>query len=323
MDKSNRDTYRMFAAQLPDLPLFMQPWYLDAVCVGGFWDAVVVQKGGRTIAAMPYFLKQKLSWKYVTMPQLCKHMGPILMTEYRSLKWEMRLYENLIAQIPKELAAFEQNFNYTVTNWLPFYWKGFKQTTMYSYILSLNDSEALIFKNIEKNYRQKIRSAEARLSIRHDLPLEELQRMINMSFQRKGLESPIRFAFLQNLYSALSNHDSCKIFFASDPKTGQVHSAALLVWDRSAAYYLMSGDDPALRASGAAVLLKWAAILYAKNVVGVPVFDFEGSMLKEVEQGRRDFGAQQRPYFRVRREWSVLWKWGKFIRQWSRRITPK
>jgi hypothetical protein len=242
-------------------------------------------------------------------------MGPYLLPEFRELKWEMRLYADLITQLPSGLAAFEQNFNYSVTNWLPFYWQGFQQTTLYSYVLPLERSEALIFKDIEKNYRQKIRAAETLISVQHDLPLNELHRLIGSSFNRQGLESPINFSFLQNLYAALSAQNCCQLFFAKDPDTNQIHSAALLVWDRQSAYYLLSGDDPALRASGAGVLLKWAAIKYAKNVVGVPIFDFEGSMMRGVEQGRRDFGAQQRPYFRVRREWSTIWKWGKFLRQ--------
>lgn len=314
MDTNQRDTYRAFAAEVSDLPLFMQPWYLDAVCRDAQWDAALVQKGGRTVAALPFFLKKKWGWRYVSMPQLCKQMGPYLLQEYRTLKWEMRLYEALIEQLPADLAAFEQNFNYSVTNWLPFYWRGFKQTCLYSYVLPLQEEEALIFKNIEKNYRQKIRSAEEKINVREDLPLAELHRLVGLSFERQSLEPPVDFAFLQNLYAALSEHESGKLFFAVDTN-GQVHSAALLVWDKQSAYYLMSGDDPALRASGAAVLLKWAAIRYAKNVLGVPIFDFEGSMLRGVEQGRRDFGAQQRAYFRVRREWSVWWKWGKMLRQ--------
>ncbi|MDO8368388.1 MAG: GNAT family N-acetyltransferase [Saprospiraceae bacterium] len=315
MHTNHSDLYRSFAAEVSDLPLFMQPWYLDVVCRGGSWDAVTVQKGGKTVAALPYFLKQKFGWRYITMPQVCKQMGPYLHPEYRSLKWEMRLYEDLIAQFPPGLAAFEQNFNYLVTNWLPFFWQDFRQTTMYSYVLSLTDSEDLIFKNIEKNYRQKIRAAEAKLLISHDLPLTELHRLIGLSFERQGLDQPLDFSFLECLYTALYEQGCGKLFFATDPSTGALHSAALLAWDNTSAYYLMSGDDPALRASGAAVLLKWEAIQYAKNVVGVPVFDFEGSMIRGVEQGRRDFGAQQRPYFQVLREWSTLWKWGKFLKR--------
>ncbi|MFN0175195.1 MAG: GNAT family N-acetyltransferase [Saprospiraceae bacterium] len=309
-----RDAYQSFAANAPDLPLFMQPWYLDAVCRGGFWDAALVQKAGRTVAALPYFLKQKLGWRYVTMPQLCKQMGPYMLPEYRSLKWEMRIYDELLSQLPPGLAAFEQNFNYGVTNWLPFYWKGFRQTTCYSYLLPLDAPEEVIFKNIDADYRKKIRAAEARLVVRHDLPLAELQRLVGLSFERQGLRHPLDFSFLEGLYTALCEHDCVQTFFATDSDSGQVHSAVLIAWDSTSAYYLMSGDDPALRSSGAGVLLQWAAICYAKNVVGIPVFDFEGSMMRNLEGGRRNFGAAQKPYFRVQREWSAVWKWGKFLR---------
>lgn len=315
MNALQQERYREFAANAPDLPLFLQPWYLDMVCGEGFWGAATVQKNGRTVAALPFFQKQKLHWRYVTMPRLCKQMGPYLMPEFRSLKWEMRLYEELIRLLPENLAAFEQNFNYAVTNWLPFYWQGFRQTTLYSYVLPLDDSEALIFKNIEKNYRQKIRAAQEALAVRDDLPVSELYRLVGLSFERQGLGQSFDLQFLQNLCAGLSQHSCGKMFFALDPQNNAVHSAALLVWDEHTAYYLMSGDDPALRSSGAGVLLKWEAIRYAKNVLGVSVFDFEGSMIPGIEQGRRDFGAQQRPYFRVRKEWSVLWKWGKMWRR--------
>lgn len=314
MSDNNRNLYRDFAAEAPDLPLFLQPWYLDVVCEGGNWDVALAQQGGKTIGALPYFLKQKWGWKYVTMPHFCKQLGPYLLPEYRHLKGEMRWYEALIGQLPAGLAAFEQNFNYGVSNWLPFYWKGFKQTTLYSYVIPLDVPEELIFKQIEKNYRQKIRAAETRLELRNDLPLSELYRLIGLSFSRQQLEQPVSFSFLQKLFDTLVEHKSAETFFAVDPLDGKVHSAALLVWDNTSAYYLMSGDDPALRASGAAVLLKWAAIRYAKSTLHVPVFDFEGSMIRAIEQGRRDFGAQQRPYFRVKKEWSPIWKWAKMLR---------
>lgn len=313
MPTSTQEKYREFAAQSPDLPLFMQPWYLDVVCAEGSWDAALAEKNERVVAVLPYFLKQKLGWRYVSMPPYCKQMGPFLDPAFCSLNWEMRLYEALIAQLPP-LAAFEQNFNYSVSNWLPFFWKGFKQSTMYSYVLSMEPEESVLFGNIAKNYRQKIRSAGERLELRHDLALSELHRLVGASFSRQQLEAPLSMAFLNALHASLSAQQCVKLFFAVDRENAQTHSAAMLVWDQTTAYYLMSGDDPALRASGAAVLLKWEAIRFTKNELKLPLFDFEGSMLKGVEQGRRDFGAVQRPYFRVRKEWSWWWKWGKFLR---------
>ncbi|MCC7466731.1 MAG: GNAT family N-acetyltransferase [Saprospiraceae bacterium] len=308
-----QEAYRQFAAQSPDLPLFLQPWYLDAVCVGGIWDAALVHKNNRVVAALPYFLKQKLAWKYVSMPPFCKQMGPFLAPEFRSTDWEMKLYEALIQELPAGLVAFEQNFHYGVQNWLPFYWQGFRQTTLYSYMIPLDQTEEALFGQISKNYRQKLRAAEKTIQVRHDLPLSELNRLVALSFERQKLKTPLSLPMLEALYRTLQEHQCVQLFYATDA-AGAVHSASMLVWDRQTAYYLMSGDDPALRQSGAAVLLKWKAILYAKNVLQLPLFDFEGSMIRGVEQGRRDFGAQQKPYFRVGKDWSVWWKWGKVLR---------
>ena len=290
----------------------MQPWYLDAVCEGGVWDAVVVEKGGEIVAVMPYFLKRKLFWRYVAMPHFCKFLGPYLLPAFRNLKQEHRLYEALLEKLPKGLAAFQQDLNYKVSNWLPFYWQGFRQTTRYSYILSLEQTEDAIFQNISKSYRHKIRNVGESLTLRSDLPVSELLRLISLSFALQGLSAPISAAFFQRLYEALLAHNACRLFFAVDA-SGATHSGALLVWDQHSAFYLASGHDPLLRASGSSVWLNWEAIRFAKNELKLPVFDFEGSMIRGIEMGRRDFGAQQQPYFRVQREWSALWRWGKFL----------
>ena len=78
-----------------------------------------------------------------------------------------------------------------------------------------------------------------------------------------------------------------------------MHSVAYLIWDATTAYYLLAGDDPARRASGAGMLLAWEAIRYASAVLGLRCFDFEGSMLPGVERVRVRFGAVQTPYFFV------------------------
>jgi hypothetical protein len=309
----NREAYRAFVAAAPDVPLFLQPWYLDAVCAGGAWGAVLAQKGGRTVAALPFFLKKKWGRPFVAMPPLGKFHGPYLLPEFRSPRHETALYDALLDQLPRGLAAFEQDFNYAVQNWLPFYWRGFRQTTRYSYTLSLAPPESLIFNNIAKDYRRKIRAAESQLEVKMDGSVVELYRLVGLSFARQGLKVPISEGFVERVVGALSAHSACQLFFATDPRTGALHSAALMAWDAGSAYYLLSGDDPALRGSGSALLLKWAAIRHAKNVAGVPVFDFEGSMIRAIETGRRAFGAEQRAYFRVQREWSALWRWGKFL----------
>lgn len=310
---ADRDAYARLCEEALDLPLFMQPWYLDAVCQGGQWEVAVVEKGGRAVAALPYFLKKKWRWQYVAMPQLARMMGPYLLPEYRTPQRENSLLEALIAQLPPGLAAFEQDFNYTATNWLPFHWQGFRQTTRYSYILAVNDLDA-VWKNIAPDYRnQKIPKARELVQVSTGGSLADFLEIHDRGYERKGLEPPVSLAFMRRFDEALAQRGQRQIFAAADRASGAAHSVAYLAWDAQSAYYLMAGDDPALRHSGAGILLAWEAICYTHEVLKLPVFDFAGSMIRPIERVRRQFGALQKPYFRVRKEWSPLWKWGKML----------
>lgn len=307
---NNQDAYRLFCGTAPDLPVFMQDWYLDAVCTAGAWDAALVQKDKAVVGVWPYFQKQKLHWRYVAMPPLARMMGPYLLPAWRNTRREMPLLRELLDQLPP-LAAYEQDFNYTATNWLPMYWRGFRQTTRYSYVLPLTNLDELRA-NLAPDYRNnKLPKAAARVQVHTGDDLELFYRIHNRSFQRQGLGAPVAFDLLQRLDAALRERQTRQIFWATDRQSGAVHAVAYLIWDQRAAYYLLAGDDPELRTSGAGILLAWEAIRYATETLKLPEFDFAGSMIKPIERVRRQFGASPRPYFRVQREWSFVWKWGK------------
>ncbi len=306
----NCETYRRFCATAPDLPIFMQGWYLDAVCGVGNWDVVFVFKNEKIVAALPFFLKKKYRWQYVAMPPLAKMMGPYLLPEFRSPRKETSILKNLLDQLPP-LAAFEQDFNYTAANWLPFYWRGFRQTTRYSYVLALDDLKT-VQANLAPDYRNnKIPKAAEQVEVRTGCDLEQFFRVHNASFKRQDLEAPISFELLQRLDQALAQHQAREIFWAVDRQTGAIHSVAYLIWDQQSAYYLLAGDEPALRRSGAGILIAWEAIRYTRQTLGLSGFDFAGSMIQPIERVRRQFGAVQKPYSRVQKEWSWLWKIGK------------
>lgn len=310
---TQRDAYTRFCELAPDMPVFMQPWYLDAVCEGGSWEVALVKKAGRIAAIWPYFLKKKWGWRYVAMPPLARMMGPYLLPEWRSTRKEFSILEDLLEQMPKGLAAFEQDFNYTAQNWLPLYWRGFRQTTRYSYFLEINDLNE-VWKNFAPDYRnQKIPKAQEQVEVKTGGSLDDFLDVHDRSYDRKGLEPPVSHTLLNRLDTALGSRRQREIFFAHDRKSGAIHSVAYLVWDKQTAWYLMAGDDPALRQSGAGILLTWEAIRYAHEVLKVPNFDFAGSMIRPIERVRRQFGAEQKPYFRVQKEWSPVWKLGKML----------
>ena len=295
---SASDEYRDFCRTAPDVPVFAQPWYLDACASGGAWDVVLARHAGLVVAALPYFYKQKGPFRYATMPLFVKMLGPYLLPGFRGdLKTEHLLLEELIGQLPA-LAAFKQNFYPTVTNWLPFYWRKYRQTTYYTYRLNLLQDLQQLEAGLSTGIRRDIRLARQRVRVVHHLPATTLYAVNRLSFDRQGLRVPYSETQFLQLDAALMAQDARQMFFAVDAEE-RVHSVVYLIWDATTAYYHLAGDDPALRASGAGVLLVWEAIRYASEVLGRQCFDFEGSMLPGVERMRVRFGAVQTPYFFV------------------------
>ncbi len=308
--RESREQYRRFCREMPDMPIFAQPWYLDAVCEGGLWGAAIAEHGDQLAAALPYFFKKKGPFRYFTMPHFTKHLGPLLLPEFRELKYEHKFYEALIAQLPKA-HAFHQDLHPSVTNWLPFYWQGYLQTTRYTYRIDLSGGLDAVRKGLNRNMRRNIKSAEKELTIHHGLAPERFYEINQLSFQRQGIAMPYSRALFLKHDAALAQHGARHIFHAED-EHGRIHSAAYLIWDGQASYYHLSGDKPELRQSGAGILLIWEAIRYTREALKLDTFDFEGSMMPNVEAIRLQFGGQQVPYFRVWRyhsRWYRLLKW--------------
>lgn len=292
------------------MPIFAQPWYLDAVCEGGTWDAVVVEQKGELAAVLPYFLKQKYGFRRVTMPHFTKHQGVFFAKNF-SLSKQHQLIEQLIAQLP-EVHAFHQSFHPDFTNWLPFYWAGFRQTTRYTYRLNVSDLDE-VYKNINRNMRRNIKKARAQLAVTTQGSAEEFYAINRLSFERQRLRPPYSFEQFQRHDNALARHNARRFFFAKDDE-GRIHSAAYLIWDAQRSYYHIAGDDPDLRDSGGGILLVWEAIRYTSEVLKLQTFDFEGSMIQPVEAIRRQFGAEQIPYFTIWKYHSLLYRLLKFFK---------
>ena len=164
------------------------------------------------------------------------------------------------------------------------------------------------------DYRnQKIPRAQQQVVVKTGGTLAEFIQIHNSSFVQKGLKVPVATDVLTRLDAALAERSRREIFMAIDQKTGAVHSVGYLAWDNQSAYLLMAGDDPKLRASGAGILLIWEMIRYTHEVLQLPMFDFLGSMVRPIERVRRQFGAAQQPYFRLRRAWSPLFRLGKVL----------
>ena len=280
---------------------------MDAVCVDGEWDVALVEKAGRIVASLPYFIKRKGPYRHIAMPWLTKTMGPYINAPFKGSKKEQAIVKELIEQLPK-VAHFNQNFHASLTDWLPFYWEGYKQTTFYTYIIEgLQDLDS-VYKNFDSDYRNnKIKKAKEVITVSHEGNIDDFYRIMKLSFDRQNMNLAISLDFFKRYDQVLEERNARQLFFARD-EAGRIHSVLYLIWDANRAYYHIAGDDPELRKSGAGILLSWEAIRYASEVLKLDVFDFEGSMIPGVARVRRKFGAKQEAYFNVEKYWSRVFR---------------
>ncbi|MFK7808115.1 MAG: GNAT family N-acetyltransferase [Saprospiraceae bacterium] len=309
---TNKQKHQSFC-QSESLPVFIRPWYLDLCCGAENWDVVLVENKSTVLGVLPYHIKKKGPFEMIAMPWLVKMMGPYCAASV----WESGKYRKVLTELIEGLptiAAFQQSFHYQITDWLPFYWKQFQQSTAYSYVLEdLSDLEK-VYSNIKSTYRNnKIKKAEQIVQVRSDLSIKDFYDVQKMTFDRQGKDFVIPFSFMEKFDGVVVQNKAGQKFFAVDEQ-GQVHAVAYLIWDDHTAYHLLEGGNPELRNSGANILLIWETIKYAKEVLGLNRYDFQGSMIPGVEQVRRSFGAKPIPYFQISKEYSTIYKVLKTLR---------
>lgn len=312
----NVEKYRAFCSLEPSVPLFSQAWWLDATAGIGCWDVALVEAGDRIVASLPYVKRSRYGLTLLSQPAMTQSLGPWLRNyEGKSstkLAQQKEWMEALIVQLP-HFHHYAQNWSWRNTNWLPFYWAGFSQTTRYTYILQDLTDEQILWKGLRENIRTDIKKASERfnLRIRHDLSIGDFLPLNTMTFKRQGMTVPYTESFLRDLDAACLRQ-ACRHIVIAEDEQGRRHAGVYIVWDKDSAYYLMGGGDPNLRNSGATSLCMWEAIKFSSKVTRR--FDFEGSMLESVERFFRAFGAVQTPYFSVSKTPSRLLRTVHFLR---------
>jgi hypothetical protein len=318
-----RNQYRSFCSIESSVPIFSKGWWLDAVCGEDNWDVIIIKKGEDIVATLPYYLIKGRLFTTIGMPSLTQTLGPWLRvskTKYADILSEQKkLMTEIINQLPP-FDYFFQNFHYSITNWLPFYWKGFSQTTRYTYIIEDISTLENVWNNFSYAKIKNIKKAEKTVTVNFDLSAKDFYNNHRMTLAKQGEEISYSWDLFERIYNAGYAHDAAKTIYATDNE-GNIHAALFVIWDSQSAYDLISTIDPDFRNSGAATLLVKEIIKYVST--RTEKFDFEGSMIEGVENSFRQFGAIQKPYFSVFKTDSRLLKVKHSLKSISQAIRNK
>ena len=173
----------------------------------------------------------------------------------------------------------------------PFIWEGFSPGIMYTYIIQLDKSLEDIWKAMEDNVRNHIRKARKDgITITKGDDFNQTINLVEKTFARQNTKVHDQ-PTVSSYNEVLAERSQCKSFLAKD-KDGDYIAAAYIVWDNRRSYYLLGGYDSEKSHSGALALVLWEAIEFTKQELGLEEFDFEGSMVPQLERFFRGFGGQ-------------------------------
>ena len=250
-----KDKYHQLCSAEKSIPIFSRDWWLDTVCGKDRWEVLLVEEKGKITAAMPLYIPQR---NIISMPSCTQTMGPWFAPESGDTKYTKTLgrRQALCKQLLENLKPyphFLQNFHYNITDWLPFYWEGYQQTTRYTYLLKgIQDADALR-ENMSPNIRRNITKAKDKyhITVKRGISIGEFLKVQAQTFERQHTTNKEDTETLVKLINVCRERNQGDLWGGYDDQ-GRLHAAVFIVWQESSAWYLAGGGDPALRESGAA-----------------------------------------------------------------------
>ena len=292
--------YRSFCEGNKRIPLFMRPYWLDAVAKGK-WQVLSASANGVTRALWVIMKTRHKGLSAIALPPLSQFTGIHLEIDetlpyHKQELQRQELLEDLIDQLP-DAAIFEQKFRCTLTDWIPFYWAGYKQETRYTFRFEQPDPEKIL-DNVSKSFRRNIRAAERQYDVEITEQVGDLCDMVENVFDIREDKMPYTREDITNAFNALHPRNQCSIYRATRRDTGEPDAMILAVWDDETTYYILGGRSGSNTRSSTNLLI-WRAIIDAAD--RGQAFDFEGSMIKGVHRFFQSFGATMTPYLYVYR----------------------
>lgn len=286
------------------VPIYSKSWWLDAVCGADNWDVWLYKKGDNILAAMPYYMEKRGSYKYITKAPLTQNNGIIFVEDpNRKLVSQAKFEEEVInsaCQFIESLGVdvYEQQYQTSFINWSPFFWNKYTALVRYTYIIHDTSNMEGIMEGFSSNYRKNIRKGQRMTQVELDLTPDEFYFEHEKIFSKQGLDSPISRELWEELYESVINNNAGQLICAKD-SLQNIHSVMFVVWDDRRAYPILGGYMPEFSNSQSYPALTYYSIQMAHER-GLE-YDFEGSMIKRIAKSFRQFGGVPTPYFRIRR----------------------
>ena len=325
---TRKELYRNFCKLTPQLPIFMQDWWMDAVCAGKSWDVLLcvrtdagyrlsegADKEEDVVAVLPYLFRERMWMRYVLMPQMTQIGGLWLCEVVRNDTTAARQICTLFMETIQTLRLSYYYQHYPLGSIAPQFMQdlGFKIKKRVTYRMEdLVDLDNVI-NRFSKNKKRQLQKALS-LHVDYDLNIEDFYRFHIDCLLQQGKAITYSREFLLVLERKTKRLSQSQVLAIRNADE-QLLAAAFLVWDKHSMYYLIPCYSPLHKDSGAGALLVLEAIKLARKL-GV-AFDFEGSMIRGVAQHYKQFGSTPTTYYSVEKYYH-WWFWFANAYNWFR-----
>jgi hypothetical protein len=263
------------------------------------WDGLVLNNYE---AVMPLTWNKKFGIHYLYQPPFTANLGIL----GNNLSEE--IVKEFILRIPKKFRLIEISLN--AGNF-----SGFDPISQFlvpktNYVLSLNKTYDDLYQAYRENHKRNIQKAfQQGYSVKKNIPVEKIIELNRNQLRDKVSLTNEDYNRFKNLYSFLANQNKATTYGIVNAQN-QLLSSCVFFFSHQRAYYIIVGNDPDGRDTGASHALIDAFIKGHANQN--LLLDFEGSNIEGLALFYSGFGANKEIYPAVR--WNRLpWylKWLK------------
>lgn len=286
------------------MPLFLQPWWLDAVTIPDRkrWEVMLKYgKQGQIEAAMPYMLRHKMGLSYILMPQQTQIGGVWLSSKLKNDSQTQTKIAKWVTDSLQQLGIDYYYQHYPLYSPLPrlLQEEGFTIKKRITYRIEDTSDIDNIIRSFSNNKKRQIKKS-ASLVVDYHLTAQEFYQMHVTCLKNKHHSIRYSWNLFENIYKASATHGQGQLIGLRQVADSRLIAAAFIVWDSEQMYYLIPALDPSFGHIGAGARLVLECIKLAEQK-GLS-FDFEGSNVPSIANHYRQFGSTPVEYYSVEKK---------------------
>ncbi len=276
--------------------------YGDRILVLGLYNL-----NDELIGAFNFYKAIKFGMAYLIVPPYSPSNGLFFINPAENnsnrITFEKAVHESICKWLNAQRVLLKISaFPFTTNDTQVYFWNKYKVIPNYSYRLSLDQSAEQLFSGLTSEKRKSVRRAEKdKIEIKLCEDYQIVKELILKTFDRK--DKKVSMEFLDKILFKFATKENSFAYVAYQNNKPSGCTYCLISGDTT--YYLFGGYDISNKHHGSGVSCMWHSILHAKDL-GLKIFDFEGSMLPEVEKYFREFGGDLVPYYTIQKAWLLV-----------------